>query len=225
MLAYAAQSRPAQRAGSPKALTLIVAGHLALVGVALTTRMIVNGAPADDPTDIVNVPLDRKPPPPPPPRTDDARPDPRDSIVDRPQPELPLDLPDPGLPLDRDPPGIPAGPDIGAGTGPDIVPFNPPRIEPVRLAARFVTPEGAVRPPYPLAKIRSEEEATLRLKLSIDPRGRVVAVEPIGAADPAFLDSARRHIVKAWRYRPASEDGVAVASTILVTLRFTLDEA
>ena len=71
---------------------------------------------------------------------------------------------------------------------------------------------------------RTEEEAVLRLRLSIDPRGRVTAVEPVGAADPAFLASARSHLLRYWRYRPATEDGRAVASSLVITLRFELEE-
>ena len=115
--------------------------------------------------------------------------------------------------------------DIGAviGSGPTTV-TDPPRHVPVRLGPRFVTNENAVKPPYPLDKRRAEEEATLRLGLSIDARGRVVAVEPIGAADPSFLEAARRHIIRAWRYRPATEDGVAVPSSTVVNLSFRLED-
>ena len=67
-----------------------------------------------------------------------------------------------------------------------------------------------------------EKEAVLRLRLSIDERGRVVAVEPVGKAEPAFLAAARRHIL-AWRYAPATEGGRAIASTTVVTLEFKLD--
>jgi protein TonB len=70
-----------------------------------------------------------------------------------------------------------------------------------------------------------EEEATLRLRLTIDTGGRVTAVEPVGAADPSFLEAARRHILRAWRYKPAMEDGVAVPSTITINLSFRLAEA
>ena len=50
----------------------------------------------------------------------------------------------------------------------------------------------------------------LKLRLSIDHRGRVVAVEPVGRADRAFLAAARRHLIAKWRYKPATEDGRAV---------------
>jgi len=68
-----------------------------------------------------------------------------------------------------------------------------------------------------------DEEAVLKLSLTIDERGRVVSVEPVGRADPAFLAAARRHLLAHWRYKPASEDGRAVSSTTVITLRFQLD--
>ena len=40
-------------------------------------------------------------------------------------------------------------------------------------------------------------------------------MEPVGTANPSFLEAARRHIIRAWRYQPATEDGVAVPSFLL----------
>jgi protein TonB len=95
----------------------------------------------------------------------------------------------------------------------------------VRVAAIFATPDSALRPPYPASKIRLEEEATLKLRLSIDARGRVTAVEPVGAADPEFLAAARRHIIRAWRYKPATADGIAVPTSTVISLAFRLEDA
>ena len=58
----------------------------------------------------------------------------------------------------------------------------------------------------------------------IGERGRVTAVEPIGRAESAFLAAARRHIMAHWRYRPATSDGRGVATTLVITLRFRLDD-
>ena len=66
-----------------------------------------------------------------------------------------------------------------------------------------------LKPPYPASKLASEEEAVSGCRLTIDERGRVIAVEPLGRADPAFLDAARRHLLAHWRYKPAIEDGRA----------------
>ena len=64
-----------------------------------------------------------------------------------------------------------------------------------------------------------EREIDLRLCQS------VVAVDPVGPADSAFIDSARRHLIKSWRYTPATEDGRAIATTITITLRFEIEGA
>lgn len=47
--------------------------------------------------------------------------------------------------------------------------------------------------------------------------------QPPPAADPLFLAAARRHILKAWRYQPATEGGAAIGSTTTITLEFRLD--
>jgi protein TonB len=52
----------------------------------------------------------------------------------------------------------------------------------------------------------------------------VTSVTPVGSADPTFLDAARRHILRHWRYQPATEGGEAVASTVVITLSFKLEE-
>ena len=114
--------------------------------------------------------------------------------------------------------------DIGMVIGSDLSFIDPPKPAPVRVAARFITPQSSLKPPYPNDKLRLQEEAPLKLQLTIDPRGRVTAVDPVGSADPSFLEAARRHIIRAWRYRPATEDGVAVSSSTVITLSFRLEE-
>lgn len=220
MLAYAANTRPAGRAGSPRALVLILAGHAVLIGAVMTARMDLAGPVIPPRTTIFNVPVE--PPPPPAPRPAEPR-NPTNSTIDRTPTQVDLPPTNPGIALDPGPIFDP-GPIAGTGGG-SVIALDPPGPLPVRIGPRFATPQGALKPPYPAAKLRSEEEATLRLRLSIDTRGRVVAVEPVGAADPEFLVAARRHILRAWRYQPASEDGVAVASSTVITLSFRLDDA
>jgi len=87
----------------------------------------------------------------------------------------------------------------------------------------LLTPASDLKPPYPESKLLNEEEAALRLRLTIDDHGRVVAVDPVGSADAVFLAAARRHLMAHWRYKPATQDGQAIASTIVITLRFQLD--
>ena len=217
MLGYADTTRAAARKVSPPTLALIVAGHAVLLGAVMSARMAVT-ASVPAPIEIDFIPLTPDPPPVPP---EPLRPPTQSTRIDRPRVVIPL----PPLP----------GPWLGNGPtidplpipGPTLIPTpsDPISATPVRIAARLATPESLIRPPYPDAKRRLEQEARLTLRLRIDERGRVIAVDPVGRADPAFLDSARRHLIQSWRYKPATEDGRAVATTITVALRFELEDA
>ncbi|QDP19583.1 energy transducer TonB [Sphingomonas xanthus] len=224
MLAYAdTQRRTAARGGSPTSLVLILVGHAVVIGAVLSAKMeLVPGGDPFVPTEIVNVPLPAPPIPPEPP----AQP-PRstDSRIDTPSVEVPIPKLPPALPLDLGPPADSSSTIVGNANDGPTIPLDVPRGDPVRIAARFATPADSVRPPYPAAKLRAEEEAVLRLRLVIDPRGRVISVDPVGRADPAFLESARRHIIRHWRYKPATEGGASVASSVTITLSFRLDDA
>jgi protein TonB len=224
MLAYAAKNpRPAGRAGSPKALTLIVAGHALLIAAVMTARMDVVGPIIDDIPDVFTLPEETPPPPPPPDPTTDTKPhqDIQDSSIDHTRSIVDMGQSTP-IELDKGPPIRELIKEIGPG--PFVVP-EPPIHVPVKIAAIARTPDSVLRPPYPNDKLRLEQEATLKLRLTIDARGRVTAVDPVGSADPSFLAAARRHILKSWRYKPATEDGVAVPTTMVINLSFRLEEA
>ena len=222
MLAYAADSRRiAGRTSSPRALALIVAGHAALIAAVMAARMEVIPSLPIDPTQLIDVSI--APPPPPEPR---AEPEAAQNVT---QPMF-IETTDSIVDMDATlPSSFAQGPsidDIANVIGTDVsLPIDPPKRAPIRTAARFNTPASALKPPYPNDKLRLEEEATLKLRLTIDARGRVTAVDPVGAADPSFLEAARRHIIRAWRYQPATEDGVAVGSSTVITLAFRLEEA
>lgn len=220
MLAYAANTRPLGRSESPKVLALIVAGHALLLGALFMARTEIHRVISDSPDVTYIDPIE----PPPPNPVDDVRTPtkPTTSTVDQLRPVVP--------PLDTQP-AFESGPktvDVAPYAGPIVdFPVLPilPKADPVKVAARFITPDAQLRPPYPLSKLRNEEEASLRLRLTIDSRGRVTAVDSVGRADPDFLAAARRHILKAWRYTPATEGGAAVGSTVVITLKFELGRA
>lgn len=222
MLAYAPDRRTRGAINrSPKTLALVAIGHVALVGIALTTKMTIDYYHPEPP--IVLVPVHPDPVPDPQPQPQPQDPAPR-SHIDRPTPQLPLPPLDPGPALDPGP-SLPTGPAPGSSVNPGpstVIELVKP--DPVRIAARFNTPESALRPPYPTDKLRMQEETTLQLRLTIDANGRVTAVEPIGRADPSFLNAARRHILRNWRYKPATVDGVAAGSTTIINLSFRLED-
>jgi periplasmic protein TonB len=219
MLAYAANMpRAATRTGSPKALTLIVAGHALVLAAVLAANPELAGLHPDKPPVVINIPRDR--PQPEPKRIEPKKRVTQDSFIPAERPIVDMDRQISSIPLDQGP----SLADIGAVIGSGPITIDPPRHVPVVVGPRMDTSESALKPPYPLDMRRAEQEATLRLKLTIDARGRVIAVDPVGAANPSFLEAARRHILKAWRYRPATEDGVAIRSTTVISLSFRLED-
>lgn len=219
MPTYARVPAFAERKPYPRALIVIIAGHAGLIAAVMLAKMDLPHAvlPTVTKIDLIEVP---KPPPnPPEPR---RTPQPAQSVIDRPIAIVPV-------PADRAPtvdsmPNAIVEPawSVGAALQPNV--DSAPKPLPPRTGPRFATPDSRLRPPYPPHKISSGEEAALRLRLSIDERGRVTAVEPVGMADSAFLGSARRHLVAHWRYRPATEGGRPVASSTVITLHFRLDD-
>lgn len=224
MLAYAASRRTtAQRRPSPQAMLAIAVTHVAVIAAVMSAKMDLPEKLKPRPTEVD---LIRLPPPPAPPEPKPrAEPRPAPSAIDTPPVIQPI--PQPRVPVDTQPFPLTPGPRIGSPVPgplpePAIAP-QPRPAAPVRTGPRFATPDHALRPPYPPSRIDSGEEASLRLRLTIDERGRVTSVEPVGEADRAFLAAARRHLIAKWRYRPATEDGRAVASSTVITLRFELE--
>lgn len=225
MLAYAAD-RPltGKRQSSPHTMLLIVSAHVALLAAAMSARMELPPRHENKPIQVTSVPI----PPPPPPQQHvtkpqpQPRPEPLPNWIDHPQPRVPIPHMDPP-PVDTGGTTTTTlGPITGAGTS--IVPTLPTITPaPIRHEPRLITPPWELKPPYPAVKIASGEEASLNLRLTIDERGRVTAVDPVGSADRAFLEAARRYMIAHWRYQPATEDGRAVGATEVITLRFQLD--
>ena len=208
----------------PKTLMLIVGVHAVALAAVITAKMDLPQKliPTRTTIDLIDPPK----PPPPEPQPPVKKVDPPKSRIDQPPVIIPVPRPDEPVIVDRTP-TPPLRPTPGPiGTGIENTPPSPPLPVhiPVRTGVRFITAADQIRPPYPDDKRRQEQEASLRLRLSIDSRGRVIAVEPVGAVDPSFLAAARRHLLAHWRYAPATEDGRAIASSTVITLRFDLQE-
>ena len=203
MLAYAANRRVVgERQSSPHGLLIVIAAHIALIAVVMSAKMDLPRRLHPGAIRVTFLPVPKPPPPNALTQQPQHHPLPTPSISE-PQHAVPLPLPNPA----------PIGPqptvDVGAVAG--------------GHAPSLLTPSSELRPPYPPSKLLSEEEATLRLKLTISETGRVTAVDPIGGADREFLEAARRYLIAHWQYQPATEDGRAVASSTVITLRFQLD--
>ena len=80
-------------------------------------------------------------------------------------------------------------------------------------------------PRYPMFAVRLAHEGSVRLKLTIDEQGSVVAAELQSSSGHSELDDAAIAWVKAhWRYTPAMQSGKAVPSNTSVVVTFRLDQ-
>jgi len=220
MLAYAASRPPVvDRRPHPNTLLFIIGAHVAVVAAVMSAKMDLPQRLKPEPPLIVDTIPD---PPPPPPLSTAAKPhQPVTTPLDRPSLQPPVH------PLFNPPVGhdqLTSDPGPLAGRGAAVIPSLPPTTAtPVKTGPRLLTPPSELKPPYPADKLLNEEEGAIRVRLTIDENGRVTAVDPVGRADPEFLDAARRHLIAHWRFKPASEGGHAVASTTVVTLQFQLE--
>ena len=218
MLAYAA-SRPVvvDRRPHPNAMLLIIGAHVAALALVMSAKMDLPRRIFEPPIRITIVP---KPPVRPAHAQQTKQPNhaTRNDTVDHPRPQVQT-----GLGLRELNSG---GQVIGLNLPPiDLTPikYPPIKLDPVKSGPQLLTPASELKPPYPASKLDSGEEAILTLRLRIDESGHVVAVDPVGRADAVFLEAARRYLVAHWRYKPATEDGEAVASSMVITLHFELN--
>lgn len=220
MLAYAA-NRPqsAVRRPSPRTLLLVVGAHAVAVALLITAKTEI--AQQITHTPIV-VKLIRDPSPPPPNHVERRVTQlPRETPLRQPQPPIPMPQPPIAQPTQQLPE---IGNVTGAGTQPPPRPQPQPTIAaPAPTPAWLLTPTSELKPPYPESKLLTGEEATLRLRLTIDEHGRVIGVDPVGPVDRTFLDAARRYLMAHWRYSPATQEGQPVSTSLVVTLKFQLD--
>jgi len=220
MLEYAAgRSTIGSRQSNPSAMLVIISAHVALLAIVMSAKMDRARIRPEPPITVETI-KDRLIEPKPLPQ---AHPQPRPTQLTAPRPDIPT--PPTQLPLVSVPLTLPnPGPAVG-GSGVSIIPNIPQPIitTPIHHDARLLTPPSDLKPPYPADKLLSEEEAVLTLRLTIDERGRVVDVQPVGRADRSFLEAARRHLMAYWRYAPATNDGRATSSSTVITLRFQLD--
>jgi protein TonB len=218
MLAYAANRRRiAERQSSPNAMLLVACAHIVAFAVVMSIKMDLPGKVIDKPFQLIRVRLTPIPPPP----VSTSQPTQQTHLTTPTKPQV-------TTPISHDQPRVDPGPTVdpgpiilgGVASFPNL---TLPPAKRVISGVQLLTPETELKPPYPASKLLNEEEAALRLRLTIDQNGRVVAVDPVGNADPVFLSAARKHLLAHWRYKPATEDGRAIASSIVITLKFELN--
>jgi protein TonB len=129
------------------------------------------------------------------------RPEPLPPPVD-PPPDVygPHELPPEEAPGDE--PALPP-PAVAPDTPPRLVHLDPPR--------------------YPSAARRARREATVRLQVAIDVRGRVISADPVGETMGLGFEEAAREAALRARFEPARRRGRPVPGQTSITVRFVLD--
>jgi len=79
-------------------------------------------------------------------------------------------------------------------------------------------------PPYPPESKASHEQGLVMLAVSINESGEVTSVSVSQSSGFSRLDQAAREGVSHWRFRPARVAGFAVASHLMVPVRFRLSD-
>jgi protein TonB len=81
-------------------------------------------------------------------------------------------------------------------------------------------------PPYPPVDRRFGNQGTVKLRLTISPQGIVTAADVIQSSGFAGLDQAAMSwVMQHWKYKPAIQGGVPVASTAVAAVVFDIRNA
>ena len=159
---------------------------------------------------------DDVPPPPPPP---DFKPPPVNAIA----PEVTIDLaaaPPPPVTtaISNTPPPPPAPPAPVVQAAPPPPPPPPPPTPPVATTSHTVTADD-----YPPVSIRLQEQGKVGIKYTISTDGSVTECAVVGTSGKPRLDDAACTMVKKrWKFKPATQDGKAVAVSVPAEVIFAL---
>lgn len=92
-----------------------------------------------------------------------------------------------------------------------------------RLADRGPEPVARVQPKYPALAYRNREEGSVLVRADVGADGVPGNVSLVRRSGSRDLDQAALAAVREWHFRPAIENGRAVASTVEVPIDFRLD--
>lgn len=78
-------------------------------------------------------------------------------------------------------------------------------------------------PRYPSDALRNGESGTVRVRIEVDANGEPTAVSVVERSGSRSLDRAAVQAAKRWRFRPAQQNGRAVAGAVEMPIAFALD--
>jgi protein TonB len=93
-----------------------------------------------------------------------------------------------------------------------------------RIADRGPEPVARVQPQYPTLAYRNREEGSVLVRAQVGADGSPTDVTVVRRSGSRDLDNAALDAVRGWHFRPAIENGKAVASTVEVPIDFKLGE-
>ena len=204
---------------SPAALAATIGVHIIAAGaIILMPAVKVMKPEIWDPIHTTHIPIEQDPPPvdpPAPPKDDikDSKPTTVDPVVDTSAsgrgPIFASNDADEGIVL----------PDSGTIADPYIPPL--PILIKAKPDTRYMR---HFQPDYPGTMIRAQMEGVVKVRVQIGTDGRVQSVELVETTNPAFWETTRKQALRYWRFKPATRDGVAIASEQVMTVRFRLDD-
>ena len=84
--------------------------------------------------------------------------------------------------------------------------------------------ETATPPAYPIQALRAGVHGTVLLRVLVDPSGKPVQVMIEHSSGSRLLDdAARKHVLAAWRFHPAMDEGHAIEAWAMVPVKFSID--
>ncbi len=112
------------------------------------------------------------------------------------------------------------GDDEGAGTIRQIPELPKPVFKSALRDPRFARD---FQPDYPVGKLRLEIEGSVKVRVLVGTDGRVRQVQILEASDRDFAKATERQALKAWRFKPATRDGIPVEDWQTLTVRFDIN--
>lgn len=92
-----------------------------------------------------------------------------------------------------------------------------------RAALRDPSFARSFQPDYPVGLLQREIEGSVTVRVLIGTDGRVRQVQILRTTDPDFAKATEKQAIRAWRFKPATRDGVPVEDWQTLTVRFDIN--
>lgn len=123
------------------------------------------------------------------------------------------------------PPPVAAPSPADAPTRGPVADGSPQNVPPASGLAPGSVPVAISRPAprYPSDALRNGESGTVLVRIEVDADGEPTSVSVAARSGSRSLDRAAVQAAKRWRFRPAQQNGRAVAGAVEVPIAFALD--